>query len=729
MFKFKMKQPNFKEIDYKSVLKNLPKSTGTFLKKVGIGIKDFVNDLSVDKKTGEGRNFYALRNINIKSRLIACFLLIAIIPIMITGFTSYYKASNSIKDKISAYSNELMKQMNSMSVSKLTQIDQVSSEVSFSTSFQTILSNSKSGTVDILEKMNYTKEFSNSLTTKTELAKSLSCAYLFIGETLYTSYKDGKLNNLETDDFTYMIKEIGSKSTGKSVWALYKDDLVLVRKINSLTGSSISGYIILIVDPKYISDIYSDVDLGQGTEVFVLGADGIVISSIDKNQIGKEYSEPGLIKGILKDATDSSHLDLDAKGGKQFVSFSKLEGTNWYLVSTIPYKFLNDGANSIKNNNLLVGILSFILALIFSILIAASISSPLEKLMAHMEKAKKGILNSFSHDQGKDEIGLVSLSYNTMIQNIGGLISQVNSLASEVNQSTVRLLTLSDASYSASEQISQTIQEIAKGSSSQAEEVSSSVVQMEQLSGRINNVESNMNNVVSVVNETMKLSDKALETVKQLNSKAAFTSTSTKKVAKDMNDLNDQMKQIKKIVKVIVGIADQTNLLSLNAAIEAARAGEAGRGFAVVADEVRKLADQSKDASISINNILNAIQKQTQTTAEAVNETSNSVNDQVDAVCKTDTDFKTIYQAMVDISDKFTEMNSSVYDIIQYKNRVLESIENISAVSEESAATSEEVSASTEEQMADTEELANFVKNLSKLASDLSDATSKFTTI
>lgn len=726
MIKINMKLPDFKQIDIKRVFKIVENTTVGFSKKGAAAIGDFLKDLTIDKKTGQGRNFYMLRNQKIKARLITCFLLIAIVPILITGFTSYNQASGSIREKISTYSIELTKQLTNMSNANLSQIDQMSAEIGFSDSFQTALSKYGTELYSILDKMNYSRDFSSLFSTKSSISNVLKCARIYIDNTEFATYSSSPIPD---EELNKLSKELGDKSSGQSIWTQYDKYIVLVRKINPMKGGTKYGVMTLVLDDKYISNAFKDVNLGEGTDMFLLASDGKTVANVNADLVGKEYPETGLIKSIVDKNTDSSFIDYKAKTGEELVSFSKLKNTDWYLVSTVPYKFLNQGANSIRINNIIVGVLSLILALIFSIFIAASISSPLERIMGHMEKAKDGILNSLSNDKGKDEIGMVATSYNKMMQDIGCLISQVNSLATEVNTSTVRLLTLSDTSYAASEQVSQTIQEIAKGATSQAEEVSTSVIQMEQLAGRINNVEGTIDSVVSVVDNTMKLSDKALETVHLLNEKATFASSSSEKVATDMNELNDQMKQIKKIVKVIVGIAEQTNLLSLNAAIEAARAGEAGRGFAVVADEVRKLADQSKDASISINNILNAIQKQTEATTEAVNKTSVSVREQMDVVSKTDEDFKTIYKAMSSISDKFTEINSSVKDIIQSKDRVLESIENISAVSEEAAATSEEVSASTEEQMASTEELANFVKNLSKLSTELTDATSKFTYI
>ena len=116
------------------------------------------------------------------------------------------------------------------------------------------------------------------------------------------------------------------------------------------------------------------------------------------------------------------------------------------------------------------------------------------------------------------------------------------------------------------------------------------------------------------------------------------------------------MKEIQNITKVIVGISEQTNLLALNAAIEAARAGAAGKGFAVVADEVKKLAHQSKSASITIDEIINKVKKKTELTVNDANNASTIIAKQMDAVKETDNSFKTIFNSMAGISNKYWKL-------------------------------------------------------------------------
>jgi methyl-accepting chemotaxis protein len=231
-----------------------------------------------------------------------------------------------------------------------------------------------------------------------------------------------------------------------------------------------------------------------------------------------------------------------------------------------------------------------------------------------------------------------------------------------------------------------------------------------------------MSKVLDSVENTKQLSETALIAVKSLNDKAIHTNSVSEKIVTDINILNNDTKEIKKIVKVIVGIAEQTNLLSLNAAIEAARAGEAGRGFAVVADEVKKLADQSKEASILINNIIGNIQQKTEVTVDAANNASVIIKQQMDSVIETDNAFKTILTAMSSISGGIESMSNSVNGMISLKDKTMGVIENISAIAEESAATSQEVSASTEEQMAGAEVLSNLGKELTAMAEELNNA-------
>ena len=176
-----------------------------------------------------------------------------------------------------------------------------------------------------------------------------------------------------------------------------------------------------------------------------------------------------------------------------------------------------------------------------------------------------------------------------MIESIKKLINQVRDSSKKVIESSKLVRKSANQSHIGARQISEVINQVAMGSVDQAEEIGISAESINDLALGINVVEDNMKIVSNVADKTKTLSYNAIEVVRLLNNKAFQTNEASEKVIEDIDDLSENMKEIERIIKTMSLIADQTNLLSLNASIEAAKAGDAGRGFSVVASEVKNL--------------------------------------------------------------------------------------------------------------------------------------------
>jgi methyl-accepting chemotaxis protein len=343
-----------------------------------------------------------------------------------------------------------------------------------------------------------------------------------------------------------------------------------------------------------------------------------------------------------------------------------------------------------------------------------------------MKKAKEGNFDFHIVDDSKDEISEVIGAFNDMVGKIKILIGDVKSLANNVSNNTQVITEVSEHSYAASEEIAATMSEITKGASDQSIGVLEGMDCMNKLSEEINMIDCKTKNVSVVLEKTKEIKLEAVKSINLLNSKADDTTKASAKIVDDVNSLNLNIKDIKAIMEVIVDIAEQTNLLALNAAIEAARAGESGRGFAVVAEEVRKLADKSKESSIQINNIINHIQKGTEIVVKEAVSSNIIVKQQMEAVEKTDSAFKTIFKSMEQIDNQLKEMVTSINKIVTSKDKTQVAMESISAISEETAATTEQVAEATQEQIKGSQKVAEFAQELNELVDKLNNAILQF---
>lgn len=668
-----------------------------------------------------------LRKFKIRQRLIASFLLLSLVPLIIMGVFSYNRAKNAIHMKISTYSVQIMNEINQNIQTEITKYENILSVMGYTNEVQL-----------------YSSKFDPNKPYETMLAKNATLQVFRantssmreINEVAIFPQKVDSLStyafkNTKKEQLDGIIKEIAKDKSSTPHWSIVQGegdtyDLVVARDIISTLGSDNVGVLMMGIEQNYIASKFENINIGDGAEIFVLDSNGMVLSSRSKAiPVGKEYADKDFINA-LKDSKSKGDKVNYFNYKNSMVTYSHNSNTDWYIVGLVPYSYLNAEVNSIAYGIGVLIIICMLIALLLSFIVSGSISSPIKKLVELMVEASNGNLSVKVEDKSRDEIGNVISNFNNMVANIRSLVSKVNGLSQNVLSSSEKISDSAEKSYSAAEQISVTIQEVAKGASNQASDIAQGVIYTNNLSDGINKVGGDMNDVSDVITNASKLGEEAMIAVKMLNDKAIETNNVSEKIVTDINSLNNDMKEIKEIVKAIVGIAEQTNLLSLNAAIEAARAGEAGRGFAVVADEVKKLAEQSKQASVTINNIINGIQNKTQATVNAANNGSVIMKEQIDVVNKADNSFKTILNAFDNIVEHMENMRGSVKDMLTSKDKTLEVIENISAVSEESAATAEEVSASTQEQIAGAEVLSSLAKDLTAAAQELNEAVSIF---
>lgn len=665
-------------------------------------------------------NFW--RNINIKYRLIFFYGFLILMIILVTGVISLVQYRDAINDKSKKFSSQITTQIKRNISNEMDKHMDLAKSLVMEVELQDYLQNNK--TMDYNTKYDATNSLSKLMRLRALSNKNIQNLSIIDNE-------NSSLGNTSLSIMEYLK----NNEVNETRWILQKDNdaysIYNITPINSSSNGKKIGLLVQEINPNIFSNILKDIDLGEASSVSIVSLDGTIIGNADKINIGQKYKASNIIEDLNRevsslDGEEAKEKTFSDSKEKELISFASIDTNDWYLLSNIPYSYLNKEANSIGVNILIIGLIAFIVAMIISILISRDISKSLQRLINHMNKAKEGDLSIYIKNEYKDEIGKVNGAFKEMLNKISGLIVDIKGLMENISKGTQVISVASEHSYAVSEEISAMMMEIESGAVGQVTSATESFECMNNLSNDINIVNEKSNNVVRHLEKTKDIQNEAVDTVKILNLRAEETNEISLEIVSEINDLNYEVKEIKDIVDIIKDISEQTNLLSLNAAIEAARAGEAGRGFAVVAEEVGSLASKSKESSIRISNIINNIQKKTEGVANMANNSKGVITQQMSALKNTSLAFNEIFNSIDQIDSELKDFFELIERIVESKEITKTAIESIVAISEETEATTREVAGAAQEQIKEIEKISDFSKELDKIVGKLNKTISYF---
>ncbi|MDT3698459.1 MAG: methyl-accepting chemotaxis protein [Thermincola sp.] len=541
----------------------------------------------------------------------------------------------------------------------------------------------------------------------------------------------------------------------------------------------------ITINLKMLTKPITDTKIGKTGFTFISNRDGLVLAHPDSSKVmNLDFSkEPGMSeisKRMHDEEAGVGTYILD--GQEKMMYFYHLPDSDWVVGSVIATEEVLNQVNQVLWQQIIAGVVALVIGLIVAALFARDLTAPIGRLVAAMGQASEGNLNCEVQINRADELGTLAQAFKKMMDDIRGIINQINATSQSVAATSEELSSNAEEASKATQQVANTIGEVAKDSANQAQSVTEIVQVMDQMAQSIHQVAAGAGeqskNVITTTEQVNDMVQKiqimaeGMENVRQAalqsgviaeNGGKAVKKTvegmikvkeSAFETANKINELGEESQKIGQIIEVIDEIAEQTNLLALNAAIEAARAGEHGKGFAVVADEVRKLAERSGKATKEIAQLIADIQNGTLVAVDSMRvgtieveqgvalaqEAGKSLSEIVDGINTTGENVQQIMEIINDILAGSQEVSHAVDNVaaITEENtaateemsasatEVNLAMQNVASISEGNASAAEEVSASTEELTASIEEISASSEQLAIMAQELQNAVAKF---
>ncbi len=396
------------------------------------------------------------RDLKIRTRLIILFLILALLPLLAALGIFYWEFTSSTQAKIATYSQQIMRQIAQNLAHRVAYLSSASIEIEFSGPVQQTLKQ-----YDVMSEWEIFK-------AEHEMEELTSRKFYSLGNVsdvlIYTpqqrrliAYGDPGLKlNLREEYLKYLFQRCWDRN-GAIVWdavgseeedymvryamaqeAGKKPGVLLARMIRSLEDGRNLGYMVMRANESAFADVYRDADLGAGTKIFVMNSAGRILSSTEESlPIAGNYPDPALLKLLQQQAADRQQV-FDY--GDCLVSFSLVEGADWFVVSLIPYSYIYSNAAAAFVETGLIVLAGFLAALGLAYRFSATLLRPLDRLRQAMQRAQIGNLQGEIEPEYNDEIGELTRRFNQMLRHIRELIERVQQRERQKRQAELQAL-------------------------------------------------------------------------------------------------------------------------------------------------------------------------------------------------------------------------------------------------------------------------------------------------
>lgn len=476
-----------------------------------------------------------------------------------------------------------------------------------------------------------------------------------------------------------------------------------------------------------------------GINFTVFYGDTRYITSLTNSETGERMegtkASDEIIEKVLVNGEEylATNFTIDGSDSKWYAYYLPMKNSDGTIVGMI---FAGRETDSVQTALLharliIMGVYLFFFCLNLSLghWMVNKSTKAISDIVEGLKKLEDGELSFYIEDRTfdrTDEIGVIAESSAELRDKLHDVIQTTLDLSDEVTKSGQNLASNANTALSVADQVANAVEDISKGAVAQAENVESSLTNTIEMGESIDDITTSVKELSKAATEMLEDANNTVDAINDLMLENEKVMKAMSEIHTQIQATNEAVKNIAQASSAITSISEQTNLLSLNASIEAARAGDYGRGFAVVASEIGTLAVQSKDAAVSINDIVEKLVAESQMSVDTIEKLNIAFNHQNQQLNNTKNDMDGVVSNVnsVDLStktiaDKVTLLNklkSSFNDIIS----------ELSAISQQNAASSQETTASMEELNATFAMIDEAATDLKELATALNEKMNYF---